>query len=116
MTNAVDKGYNEGRLAFRRYFAKYGPNVKQNDPRMPPNPYVGYYGVLWLNGFESELRRHVVFAPITGGSTGAASWQRATMWRPEWLVPPSPPPTCGPHLRRSHRRAADGSRAAASLS
>ena len=49
MTNASDKGYNEGRLAFRRYFAKYGPNVKQNDPRMPPNPYVGYYGVLWLN-------------------------------------------------------------------
>ena len=29
-------------------------NVKQNDPRMPPNPYVGYYGVAWLNGFESE--------------------------------------------------------------
>ena len=44
MTDALDKGYNEGRLAFRRYFAKYGPNVKQNDPRMPPNPYVGYYG------------------------------------------------------------------------
>ena len=63
MTNALDKGYNEGRLAFRRYFAKYGPNVKHNDPRMPPNPYVGYYGVLWLNGFESELRRHVAFAP-----------------------------------------------------
>ena len=56
MTNALDKGYNEGRLAFRRYFAKYGPNVKQNDPRMPPNPYVGYYGFAWLNGFESELR------------------------------------------------------------
>jgi hypothetical protein len=35
MTDAWDKGYNEGRLAFRRYFAKYGPNVKQNDPRMP---------------------------------------------------------------------------------
>ena len=44
MTDALDKGYNEGRLAFRRYFAKYGPNVNQNDPRMPPNPYVGYYG------------------------------------------------------------------------
>jgi hypothetical protein len=42
-------------------------NVKQNDPRMPPNPYVGYYGVVWLNGFESELRRHVVFTPSTGG-------------------------------------------------
>ena len=67
MTDALDKGYNEGRLAFRRYFAKYGPNVKQNDPRMPPNPYVGYYGVTWLNGFESELRRHVVFTPSTGG-------------------------------------------------
>jgi hypothetical protein len=67
MRNASDKGYNEGRLAFRRYFAKYGPNVKQNDPRMPPNPYVGYYGVLWLNGFESELRRHVAFTPSTGG-------------------------------------------------
>ena len=52
MTDALDQGYNEGRLAFRRYFAKFGPNVKQNDPRMPPNPYVGYYGVLWLNGFE----------------------------------------------------------------
>jgi hypothetical protein len=26
--NASDKGYNEGRLAFRRYFATYGPNVK----------------------------------------------------------------------------------------
>jgi hypothetical protein len=38
MTDALDNGYNEGRLAFRRYFAKYGPNVKQNDPRMPPNP------------------------------------------------------------------------------
>jgi hypothetical protein len=63
MTTASDKGYNEGRLAFRRYFAKYGPNVQQNDPRMPPNPYVGYYGVLWLNGFESELRRHVAFTP-----------------------------------------------------
>ena len=57
MTNASDKGYNEGRLAFRRYFAKYGPNVNQNDPRMPPNPNVGYYGFAWLNGFESELRR-----------------------------------------------------------
>ena len=67
MTNAVDKGYNEGRLAFRRYFAKYGPNVKQNDPRMPPNPYLGFYGVTWLSGFESELRRHVVFTPSTGG-------------------------------------------------
>ena len=67
MTDALDKGYNEGRLAFRRYLAKYGPNVKQNDPRMPPNPYVGYYGVVWLNGFESELRRHVVFTPSTGG-------------------------------------------------
>ena len=66
MMNASDKGYNAGRLAFRRYFAKYGPNVKQNDPRMPPNPYVGYYGVLWLNGFESELRRHVAFSPSTG--------------------------------------------------
>jgi hypothetical protein len=76
MTNASDKGYNEGRLAFRRYFAKYGPNVKQHDPRMPPNPYVGYYGVLWLNGFESELRRHVAFTPKRGGISrhrGAAS-------------------------------------------
>jgi hypothetical protein len=68
MTDALDQGYNEGRLAFRRYFAKFGPNVKQNDPRMPPNPYVGYYGVLWLNGFESELRRHVAFTPSAGGS------------------------------------------------
>ena len=67
MTDALDKGYNEGRLAFRRYFAKYGPNVKQNDPRMPPNPYVGYYGAMWLNGFESELRRHVVFTLSTRG-------------------------------------------------
>jgi hypothetical protein len=67
MTNALDKGYNEGRLAFRRYFAKYGPNVKQNDPRMPPNPYVGYSGFAWLSGFESELRRHVVFTPSTNG-------------------------------------------------
>ena len=67
MMNGSDKGYNEGRLAFRRYFAKYGPNVKQNDPRMPPNPYVGYNGVLWLHGFESELRRHVVFTPSTPG-------------------------------------------------
>ena len=66
LTNALDKGYNEGRLAFRRYFAKYGPNVNQNDPRMPPNPYVGYYGALWLNGFESELRRHVAFTPSMG--------------------------------------------------
>jgi hypothetical protein len=33
---------------------------------MPPNPYVGYYGVVWLNGFESELRRHVAFTPSTG--------------------------------------------------
>ena len=76
MTDALDKGYNEGRLAFRRYFAKFGPNVKQNDPRMPPNPYVGYYGVLWLNGFESELRRHVAFTPSAGGiprHRGAAS-------------------------------------------
>ena len=52
MMDALDKGYNEGRLAFRRYFAIFGPNVKQNDPRMPPNPYVGYHGVLWLNGFD----------------------------------------------------------------
>ena len=52
MTDALDKGYDEGRLAFRLYFAKYGPNVKQNDPRMPPNPYVGYYGFASLNGFE----------------------------------------------------------------
>ena len=42
------------------------PNVKQNDPRMPSNPYVGYYGVVWLNGFESELRRHVAFTPSMG--------------------------------------------------
>jgi hypothetical protein len=63
MTNERDKGYNEGRLAFRRYFAQYGPNVKQNDPRMPRNPYVGLYGFQWLSGFESELRRHVAFAP-----------------------------------------------------
>ena len=47
MTDAHDEGYNEGRLAFRRYFANYG--------------------VLWLNGFESELRRHVAFTPSTGG-------------------------------------------------
>ena len=63
MTDRMDNGYNEGRLAFRRYFAKYGPNAKQNDPRMPPNPYVGYSGVMWLNGFKSELRRHVAFRP-----------------------------------------------------
>jgi hypothetical protein len=72
MTNAWDKGYNEGRLAFRRYFAKYGPNVKQNDPRMPPNPYVGF-SQFTLNGFESELRRHAVFTPSTGGSAISAS-------------------------------------------
>jgi hypothetical protein len=65
MADGRDKGYNEGRLAFRQYFAKYGPNVKQNDPRMPQNPYVGYYGVMWINGFESELRRHVAFTPET---------------------------------------------------
>jgi hypothetical protein len=28
---------------------------------------MGYYGFAWLNGFESELRRHVVFTPSTGG-------------------------------------------------
>ena len=67
MTDLWDQGYNEGRLAFRRYFAECGPNVKQYDPRMPSNPYVGYYGVAWLNGFEFELRRHVVFTPSTGG-------------------------------------------------
>jgi hypothetical protein len=67
MTNAFDKGYNEGRLAFRKYFAQFGPNVKQNDPRMPPNPYVGCYGFLWLSGFESEPRRHVAFTPTMGG-------------------------------------------------
>ena len=53
MSSAFEKGYNEGRLA--SYFAKYGPNVKQNDPRMPPNLYVGYSGFAWLNGFEFEL-------------------------------------------------------------
>ena len=73
MTNAFDKGYNEGRLAFRRYFAKYGPNVKQNDPRMPPNPYVGYSGFAWLNGFESELRRHVVFTLARADSETSAN-------------------------------------------
>ena len=70
MLGAVDKPYktyNEGRLAFCPYFATCGPNVKQNDPRMPPNPYVGYYGVAWLYGFESELRRHVVFNPSMRG-------------------------------------------------
>jgi hypothetical protein len=66
MTDPWDQGYNEGRLALRRYFAEYCPNVKQNDPKMPPNPYVGYHGVAWLNGFESELRRHIVFTPSTG--------------------------------------------------
>ena len=75
MLDAVDKAYktyNEGRLAFRQYFATCGPNVKQNDPRMPPNPHVGHYeGLAWLYGFESELRRHVVFNPSTG-STGFA--------------------------------------------
>jgi len=73
MTNVSDKGYNEGRLAFRRYFAKYGPNVRQNDPRMPPNPYVGYYGVLWLNGFESELRRHVALIRARADSATSRS-------------------------------------------
>src|SRR5271154_7589204 len=63
VTNAFDKGYNEGRLAFRRYFAKYGPNVRQNDPRMPP---MGF-AFAWLDGFESELRRHVPFIPSAGG-------------------------------------------------
>ena len=63
MTNASDEGYNEGRLAFRRYLAEYGPNVKRNDPRMPRNPYVGIYGLQWRSGFESELRRHVAFTP-----------------------------------------------------
>ena len=30
--------------------------MKQNDPRMPPNPHVGHYeGLAWLHGFESEL-------------------------------------------------------------
>ena len=68
MTDALDKGYNEGRLAFRRYFATCGPSVKQNDPRMPPNPHVGHYeGLAWLYGFESELRRHVVFNPSMRG-------------------------------------------------
>jgi hypothetical protein len=46
MLGAVEKPYktyNEGRLAFRPYFATCGPNVKQNNPRMPPNPHVGYY-------------------------------------------------------------------------
>ena len=36
MLDAVDKAYktyNEGRLAFRQYFATYSPNVKQNDPK-----------------------------------------------------------------------------------
>lgn len=69
MLDAVDKAYktyNEGRLAFRQYFATCGPNVKQNDPRMPPNPHVGHCeGLAWLYGFESELRRHVVFNPST---------------------------------------------------
>jgi hypothetical protein len=82
MSNAFDKGYNEGRLAFRRYFAKYGPNVKQNDPRMPPNPYVGYYGFAWLNGFESELRRHVVFTPGAGGFRDIGERLAATLRQP----------------------------------
>ena len=48
-----------------------GPNVKQNDPRMPPNPHVGHYeGLAWLYGFESELRRHVVFNPSMRGFRG----------------------------------------------
>jgi hypothetical protein len=76
MTNALDQGYNEGRLAFRRYFAKYGPNVEQNDPRMPPNPYVGHDGVAWLSGFESELRRHVLFTPSTHGFRDLSGWLR----------------------------------------
>lgn len=76
MTDARDKGYNEGRLAFRQYFAKYGPNVKQNDPRMPPNPYVGHHGAAWLSGFESELRRHVAFTPNTHGYRDLSEWLR----------------------------------------
>jgi hypothetical protein len=74
MLDAVDKAYktyNEGRLAFRQYFATCGPNVKQNDPRMPPNPHVRHYeGLAWLYGFESELRRHVVFNPSMRGFRG----------------------------------------------
>jgi hypothetical protein len=76
MTNALDQDYNEGRLAFRRYFAKYGPNVEQNDPRMPPNPHVGQHGIAWLSGFESELRRHVVFTPSTHGFRDLSGWLR----------------------------------------
>jgi hypothetical protein len=72
--DAVDKAYktyNEGRLAFRQYFATCGPNVKQNDQRMPPNPHLGYYeGLAWLYGFESELRRHVVINPSMRGFRG----------------------------------------------
>jgi hypothetical protein len=84
MTNALDQGYNEGRLAFRQYFAKCGPNVKQNDPRMPRNPYVGLYGFAWLNGFESELRRHIVFTPSMGGF---ADFEERPRFR---LRPPGP--------------------------
>jgi hypothetical protein len=76
MTGALDESYNEGRLAFRRYFAKYGPNVQQNDPRMPPNPHDGHYEVAWLSGFESELRRHVLFTPSTHGFRDLSEWLR----------------------------------------
>ena len=82
MTDAMDKTYNEGRLAFRQYFATCGPNVKQNDPRMPPNPHVGYYeGLAWLYGFESELRRHVVFTPKASS--------RMALDRDAWAAAPS---------------------------
>ena len=72
MLDAVDKAYktyNEGRLAFRQYFATCGPNVKQNDPRMPPNPHVGHYeGLAWLYGFESECAATSCLTQACAGS------------------------------------------------
>ena len=92
---ASDKGYNEGRLAFRRYFAKYGPNVKQNDPRMPPNPYVGYYGVRGSTGSSLTAPPRRVY-PKHGRTSGHR--------RPASLSLNALPSSCG------HKEPAQGPR------
>ena len=66
MTNAFDKGLQRGTAGLPPVFRKMWSERETERSENAAQP-VGYYGFAWLNGFESELRRHVVFTPSTGG-------------------------------------------------
>ena len=66
MTDALDKGYNEGRSwPFAREI--WSECEAERSEAAAANPVRGILRGRVLNGFESELRRHGAFTPSTGG-------------------------------------------------